>query len=288
MKNIRIIAIMGMLLVFITACTAQKPIDRPETSQPISSGSEENNHDGNSEDSSRADSTQPPSGTDKFEIGFSIYDEMSGYPEERELKMLLPPKMLDLRYNGLAEYGHIAKWDNTYYGLDRITYEVNGSFDDGSGIPGSFKVYYILDRKIFTVTEKVIENTRSGEKKVNSIIPDLVILKAPLSPGTSWEQQVTIDGEEYTMNAAITDCQAALNAPSSSVYTVKYTVEGIPGYFNNTYIEIRKFQTGKGMVGFQKLMPGDIGLSGKDLEDEDKVEEAMMNHMFGYGLSAAD
>ena len=228
------------------------------------------------------------SGSDKFDIGFSIYDEMSGYKGERELKMLLPPSQSNLRYFGLAEYAHAAKLDKTIYESDRTLYEVTGSFEDGSGIPGSFKVHYIRDRNNFTVTEKVLENTRSGVKKINSIIPDLVILKSPIKPGTSWQQQVTIDGKSYTMNAVISDGQTAQDNPASIIYTIKYSVEGVPGYFNNTYLEERKFQTGKGMLSFQQLMPGDIGLSGKDLDDPKKVEEAIINHSFGYGLDVTD
>jgi len=72
---------------------------------------------------------------------------------------------------------------------------------------------------------------------------------------------------------------------NNPVVLVRYKVYGISGYFKDTYIEERKFLTGRGMVGFINLMPGDIGLSGKDLEDNFKIEEALINHMFGYFLA---
>jgi hypothetical protein len=175
------------------------------------------------EDSGIVSFTMPfVSGADRFEIGFSLYDEMSGYAEERELKLLLPPQNKTLRYFGLAEYGHIAKLDKTIIKPGQVIYEVNGNFQDGSGIPGNFKVQYILDRDNFTI------------------------------------------------------------------YTVKYTVEDIPGYFDNTYIQERRFQTGRGMTAFSQLMPGDIGISGKDLDDKQKVENAIINHMFGYSLDVSN
>ena len=68
-------------------------------------------------------------------------------------------------------------------------------------------------------------------------------------------------------------------------YRIRYTIEGMPGYFNDTFIQERVFKTGAGMVSFSELMEGGIGLSGKELEDDHLVEQAMINHMFGYGLS---
>ena len=71
----------------------------------------------------------------------------------------------------------------------------------------------------------------------------------------------------------------------SPVIRVRYEVPGVTGYFRDTYLEERVFQAGRGMTGFSNLIPGDIGLSGKDLENEQLVEEALRQHMFGYGLN---
>jgi hypothetical protein len=220
---------------------------------------------------------------EEYEIGFSLYDGISGYPEEIALKSLLPPYDTDLRYFGLAEYGHYVKWNSTVYeSPDKIIYGMEGYFNDGSGIPGSFRVNYILDRNEFTITESVVENTRSGLRMINSIIPDMIILKAPLDPGNSWQQQVMINDSEYTMNALITGVEVDPNAPYLLIYSVEYRVSGMTGYFNNEYIQRRSFKTGRGMISFAQLMEGDIGISGKDLENSYLVEEAIVNHMFGY------
>ena len=66
---------------------------------------------------------------------------------------------------------------------------------------------------------------------------------------------------------------------------VTYTVKGVPGYFQNTYIEERVFERGRGMVGFSNLMPGDIPISEADAKDSQKLKEALINHMFGYSLN---
>jgi hypothetical protein len=222
------------------------------------------------------------SDSDRFEIGFSLYEDMTGYPEEISLKSVLPPFDTDLRYFGLAEYGHFVKWTDTVTAPDKVTYEMNGYFNDGSGIPGSFKVNYILDRDNFTVTESVVENTREGVRRINSVIPDMIILKAPLDPGNAWHQDVMIDGTQYTMDAVITSVKVDTVDLRSLIYTVRYTVSGVPDYFNNEYIQERLFKTGRGMISFAQLMTGDIGISGKDLEDSYLVSQAILNHMFGY------
>jgi hypothetical protein len=222
------------------------------------------------------------SGGDRIDIGYSLYGDASGYLLEREIKALLPPSMVEYRYFGLAEYAHKVTRGNTRVQPGQTIFEFNGVFEDGRGIPGDFKVRYVLDRNAFTITENVMENTREEEKKVNSILQGMVILKAPIKPGNSWNQQVELNDVSYTMNAVITSAQADEEAPHSVVYTVKYTVDGVPGYFNNRYIQERKFKTGRGMIAFSQLMPGDIGISGKELEDKQKVEQALANHMFGY------
>lgn len=230
-----------------------------------------------------------------YQIGYSLYSEASGYESKLQLDSLLPPLDKNLRYFGLAEYGHNGVFKLVSSDSDSSVYEFNGEFDDGSGIPDKFKVQYTLDYINGTVTEKVLENTRTGKKEVNSIIPEHIIMKLPLSTGTEWEQSVEVDGKQYNMNGLIVSVAYKGNTDYSPgvtdydknypVVTVRYKIHDMPGYFKNTYIEEREFQAGRGMIGFGKLMPGDIGLSEKDIEDGFKVEEALINHMFGYSLA---
>ncbi|MFP4697352.1 MAG: hypothetical protein ACLFMO_01455 [Eubacteriales bacterium] len=217
-----------------------------------------------------------------FEMSYSLYREYTGYNDELALKEYLPLFQGEMYYFGLAEYGHLAELDSIEYNLDETIYKVKGSFQDGSGIPGDFTVNYKLDHNNGTIQEQVVENTRENNQEVNSIMHDPIILKAPIQVGNEWSQSVKINEESYTMNAVITkmDIQNGLVTT-----TVKYTVDGVRGYFRDQYIEERTFQHRNGMVGFAKLIEGDIGISGKDLEDSNKVQEAIDMHMFGYGLS---
>lgn len=223
------------------------------------------------------------------EMGYSMYNEASGYPQKATLNSYLPPLQQRLRYFGVAEYAHEGQLSKNSENEVQAIYQFNGTFQDGSGIPGEFKVQYIFDYQTGTVTEKVIENTRDKLNQVNSKIHDPVILKLPLDTGNTWQQEVTFAGEKKTMTATIVsiayESRTFYSQRNSEwpVMTVRYLVEDVPGYFQNTYVEERRFQKGWGMISFANLMKGDLGITSKD--DQYKIEEAIVNNMFGYSIA---
>lgn len=223
------------------------------------------------------------------EMGYFLYNEASGYPRKLEFTSYLPPLQQKLRYFGLAEYAHVGQLAKTSENEQQGIYQFNGSFQDGSGIPGDFKVQYIFDYQAGTVTEKVTENTRAKTNEVNSKIHDPIILKLPLETGNTWQQEITFAGEKKTMTATIVSIGYenrtfyGQRKNGQPVLTVRYLVEDVPGYFENTYVEERRFQKGWGMIGFSNLMKGDLGITSKD--DEYKIEEAILQNMFGYSLA---
>ncbi len=221
-----------------------------------------------------------------FTIGYQLYEPASGYPEHWQLNSLLPPFDMPLRYFGMAEYAHTGVLQLVSENPDERVVEFAGEFEDGSGIPGSFNVQYLLDYKNGVVMEQVLSNSRTGKAEVNSLMHDPVILRLPLQKGTTWQQPVTIEGTTRTMRAEIVEILSTYWAQPQyhPVIKVRYQVEGMPGYFRDTYLEERLFQAGRGMIGFSQLLPGDIGLSEEQLQDERLVEEALIQHMFGYGL----
>jgi hypothetical protein len=221
-----------------------------------------------------------------FTIGYQLYEEASGYPERWQLNALLPPFDQMLRYFGMAEYAHTGSLYLVSDSADERVVEFEGEFEDGSGIPGSFQVQYLLDYQNGVVMEQVLSNSRTGKAEVNSRMHDPVILRLPLQEGTKWQQAVTILGSTRTMSAEIVEVTSTYwgQPQSAPVIRVRYQVEGVPGYFRDTYLEERVFQAGKGMIGFSQLLPGDIGLSEEQLQDERLVEEALIQYMFGYGM----
>jgi len=223
------------------------------------------------------------------QMGYALYSEASGYPQKVMLNAYLPPLQQRLRYFGLAEYGHEGQLTKVSESAEQSIYQFAGSFQDGSGIPGNFKVQYSFDYQNGTVTEKVLENTRAKNTEVNSKLHDPIILKLPLETGNTWQQEISWAGEKKMMTATIAGISyegrtyyGQMNN-SQPVLTVRYIVEGVPGYFRNTYIEERRFQKGWGMIGFANLMKGDLGIGAK--ADEYQIEEAILNNMFGYSVA---
>jgi hypothetical protein len=205
---------------------------------------------------------------ESFTIGYSLYRAASGYGNYLEIKKYLPPLNKRLIYHGLAEYGHSGIFRKISENQDEAKYVFLGDFEDGSGLGGNFKVSYVINYQDGTVIEQVTENTRTNERRVNSILKDLIILKLPIETGNRWTQSVEIDGRNYRMEGKIISISYE-NQPyypiekinmNNPVVKVRYVVKGIEGYFNNTYIEERKFQIGKGMIAFSKLMKGELPL----------------------------
>ncbi|MFO7295541.1 MAG: hypothetical protein C0P72_005915 [Clostridia bacterium] len=218
--------------------------------------------------------------TENFTIGYYIYYPGTGYRNKLEINAYLPKLNTQLRYFGLAEYGHVGTLKEISSTSDDAIYEFQGMYQDGTGIDDQFTVRYYIDYVKGTVTEKVISSTRFNPPEVNSKLHNLVILKTPFKKGTTWSHNTKINGKEYKVTAEIKEYDSM-----TGKMKVTYTVKGVPGYFQNTYIEERVFERGRGMVGFSNLMPGDIPISEADAKDSQKLKEALINHMFGYSLN---
>ncbi len=216
---------------------------------------------------------------DSFPIGYYIHYPGTGYKNNLEINAYLPKTGTQLIYFGYAEYGHRGVLKRISQTSDDAIYEFNGVYQDGSGIEDKFTVRYYMNYLKGTVTEKVVSSTRFNTPEVNSKLHNLVILKTPFKQGATWSHNTKIDGKEYKVTAKIKELD-----PSTGKIKVTYTVQGVPGYFQNTYIEERTFEPGRGMTGFAQLMPGDIPISEADAKNSAKLEEALANHMFGYSI----
>lgn len=193
----------------------------------------------------------------------------------------LPPLDTSLRYFGIAEYAHVGSLSLLHYDTNESAYIFNGEFRDGTGIEGDFAVKYYINYTRGTLTEQAWENTRTNKKEVNSKLHNLVVLMLPVKEGDSWFHSTYIDGKMHTVYATVTDFDG-------KTAKVEYRVPSVPGYYNNTYIEQRTYEKGYGMTGFANLLKGDLDISDKDAQDEDKLQEAMLNNMFGYQLAKSE
>lgn len=193
----------------------------------------------------------------------------------------LPALNREYTYYGLAEYGHRGRLILVSRDSAEAIYEFCGRFSDGYGDESRFAVRYHVDMPRGTVTEQAVSNER-GKPEVNSRLHNLVVLKFPLSTGERWSHKTSLNGEEVTVNALVTEYNE-----SKGVVKVRYTAAPAPEYFGNTYIETRTYEKGLGMTAFANLMPGDIGLSAADSGSARKINEALAQRMFGYSLNKA-
>jgi len=231
----------------------------------------------------------------KFPVTYSLNANLTGYADKMKLNSYLPPLNKNLRFFGLAEYGHKGILKLISSSSESALYQFNGTYDDGYGVPDTFKVQYLLNYVKGTITEKIIANTRKKTKLVNSIMNNLVVLKLPIQVGNTWSSNIAINGKQNVVQAKIVDISykaKTIYSPyisdldrNNPLVTVRFIVYNVPGYYKNTYVEERKFQVGRGMIGFSNLMPGNLPITGKDLQDPLKVEQAFINHMFGYSLA---
>ena len=190
----------------------------------------------------------------------------------------MPPLNTVLRFTGIAETGHYGQLVSGYTNPSDAMYQFNGTYDDGMGVPDKFVVKYFFDYARGTITEKAISNERLDKAESNSKLHNVVILKFPLSLGATWSHSTTINGKSCWVYAEVIEY-------STNKVKVQYTAPDVPGYYNNTYIEIRTFEKGYGMTGFSNILPGELDLSGVDTSDEDAVMDYIMNmYMFGYSL----
>ncbi len=211
-------------------------------------------------------------------IGYRLYlpDEQA---QATGWEQWLPRLEQEYTYFGLAEYGHKGTLRQVKASSTETVLEYQGVYHDGTGKDDRFVVRYHADPSRGTVTEEVIANER-GKKEINSKLHNLVILKFPLHQGDQWSHAAKLDGKAVTVRAVITKYDE-----DAGVVHVRYTAKNAPGYYNNTYFEERTFEKGYGMTGFGNLIPGKISLSNQDAEDPKKVEEAIVQHMFGYSLN---
>lgn len=208
-----------------------------------------------------------------------------------ELLSILPSKLeADLHYQGMAEFGYGLKIHHVQK-MDDVTFlSYKGWFEDGMGGEpekrGFYIDYLISKDEIYQQIKNVDTAQDKHRNTIDSIIPHQIVLQAPLQVGHSWTQEfLYIPDEIYTLDHVskepryltathtITDID---NNNGKPIYTVETVVEGVEGYYKDTYKETKKWETGKGLVSFESTIPMFDGMP----KDEDP-EEILT---FGYGL----
>ena len=194
------------------------------------------------------------------------------------------PKTIGLiqSYNGYAEYGHSQKLIKAEEKGNIFELSFEGQMMDGIGEfeNRTFTLTYEIDNQsvIEHINNQDQYNQLKNEMLLNSIIPNKVILKAPLEVGTSWFENFVYEGQDCTAQTVIT--RVELTQEGKMQYETLTTVEGIEGYYMDTYKETRVFTEGSGMTSFSNLFS--LESVGVDYEELEQSEDL---YIFGFNLS---
>ncbi len=198
--------------------------------------------------------------------------------KSEELLKIFPDQIgVQARYVGMAEYAHKVEITNITKDKNKTIYNINGYMINGISDEiekRQFKIEYIIDQN--RIVEKIINNDeyrKEGyDNKLNSLVPNQIILKTPLRVNHSWEQELVINNNSYVVKTTIVEIN--LLNDGKKQYKTKLEIDNIEGYFNNKYMEERVYEEGKGLVSFSNTM----AIYKIDI-DRDLIEE---DFLFGY------
>ncbi|QZY55187.1 hypothetical protein [Crassaminicella profunda] len=156
-------------------------------------------------------------------------------------------------YSGVAEYGQTLTLNKVIEENEKITLNFKGEIEDMSEGEGPSKEDRILETQYVINEDDVKEIQKNKTRRFSqSIIREQVVLKLPIEEGASWNQQVNIDGKEYTAETKITD--VSTDPENKSMVTTEIIIKGMKGYPEDTYKEVKTFKEGKGLIAFEYIM----------------------------------
>lgn len=190
-------------------------------------------------------------------------------------------------YSGLLDYGHVTTVNRTDLLNGVLTIDLEGYMEDGMGRydeEGNERKFLIE----YEVTKDMVkEKYYSKETNQSSISNELILFKAPLVEGNSWEQTFIYKGEQYVGTTTITKV-SVIEGDTGEVkrYKTNTIIGGIEGFKDNRYIETREYEEGKGLIkltrslegykenGKMEYFPFDFGYELVDLNKEDNDTES--------------
>jgi hypothetical protein len=184
----------------------------------------------------------------------AIAPEPSGAPASAQddtaaIRALLPDKAgFRWRYFGFAEYAMTMDLKSVEQSGGGTVYAAVGSVADMSGgeAKGDFAV-----RVAYTVSPGVLRQKLEGNKAMDSVFPDIELIRTPLAAGTKWTQtSKAAAGGDAVLDCAI---DAVRDSGGKKVYAVSYRQRG------SDYYELREITEGLGVTSFQKLYEFETG-----------------------------
>ena len=163
---------------------------------------------------------------------------------DQELEGLFPSEEgFKWQYFGTADYGQTMWIERVYQSNSQKIIKVKGEINDLSG--GSSPIDYSLQMTYAIEPDRVVQS-KISEAMMDSEYDKLTLIMTPLEIGTQWKEEV-IDsqGKKETVTGEIIETE---DHPEGRIYKVLYSED------NSDYSEVRKIQSGRGVVDFLKTM----------------------------------
>lgn len=189
-------------------------------------------------------------------------------------------------YQGMSEYGHVQVLNNVYEASGNRYVHYVGWMEDGVGGEKEERTFEIE----YEITEEqIIERIKNEDiyhpdriNRLKSIIPNQVVLQAPLEVNHSWLQEFeykpfksTETTGESLLRTATHKIEKITQNNGKFEFIVKTSVTNMDGYYNNTYWELKTWTVGEGLTSFVQAIPEFEGFKG-DVQNAELLS-------FGYG-----
>jgi len=151
-----------------------------------------------------------------------------------------------ITYDGILDYTHII---TPSISDNKLITSFEGELKDLVGESIFFKLSYQIDGPIL---KELYYSDNPGNLYFTSIIPEKVLLKAPLEVGNSWDQEFT--NNSISHKAKTTLVKIELSDSGKRLYTTETVVFGIKGYKDDRYYEKTIFEENYGIIYFEKSL----------------------------------
>lgn len=193
-------------------------------------------------------------------------------------QIFIKEKGKGLYYNGVnQDYSHVIYIKDVQEKPELTIISMEGTIlnsENEISAQRTFDIQYVInDNSIREIIRNHdIYKADGNMETLYSIIPNQIILQGPLEEGNLWFQKFSYLGKEYTAQTTLVHVSEI--EEGKKIYKTETKVEGIEGFPDNTYTEIRMYEEGKGLVLFQNSQP---------IVNGDGTEN---NTMFKYVLSS--
>lgn len=139
-----------------------------------------------------------------------------------------------------------------YMTFNKISADDNGTMFviNYQGITGDrqkFEVDYTVadDMVVEQVYMKAEDTSSMATDRFNSIIPGFIVLDGDIEVDNAWSQDFEYNGETYTAETTILQAQ-------DGKFITETVVRGISLFADDTYVEHRTYELGKGLTAFDR------------------------------------